>query len=331
MALSIMLLHALIEAVEPAGVARNDLLRAAQIDPRRLDDIDGRLDRDEYDRVQTAALDLTGDEALGLHMGERVTNRAFDVLADLATHAPTLRDAFQNFARFHRIVSDGPNASLAEHDDFAVVHYRFYRSSLRCNRLRAEFAMVGYLRMVRHFTGREVMSRAVYFEHPAPDYRGEYTRIFAGRERFDHDFTGVEFERALLDRTPVAQNGELYSVLESLAERKLSRVTREGGHAERLRDYLVSNAGAKRPQMDAVARSLGISVRSLRRRLDEEGVSYTGLLNEARATLAKRMLDDPNRSIYETAYAMGFSDPSAFHRAFKRWTGLTPSQYRHSL
>src|SRR5688500_15806107 len=98
MALSIMLLHALIEAVELAGVARNDLLRAAQIDPRRLDDIDGRLDRDEYDRVQTAALDLTGDEALGLHMGERVTNRAFDVLADLATHAPTLRDAFQNFA-----------------------------------------------------------------------------------------------------------------------------------------------------------------------------------------------------------------------------------------
>ena len=120
-------------------------------------------------------------------------------------------------------------------------------------------------------------------------------------------------------------------MLESLAERKLSRVTREGGHAERLRDYLVSNATARRPQMTAVARSLGISVRSLRRRLDEEGVSYTSLLNEARATLAKRMLDDPRRSIYETAYAMGFSDPSAFHRAFKRWTGMTPTQYRESL
>jgi len=331
MSLSIMLLHALIEAVEPAGVARDDLLRAAQIDPRRLDHIDGRLDHDEYDRAQTAALDLTGDEALGLHMGERVTIRPFDVLADLASHAPTLRDAFQSFTRFHRIVSDGPDVSLYEQDDVATVRYRVLRSSSRCNRLRAEFAMVGYLRMMRHFTQRESTCKTVYFEHAAPDYRAEYTRIFGGTERFDHDFTGIEFERELLDRTGLAQNGELYSVLESLAERKLSRVTREGGHAEQLRDYLVSNAGAERPQMDAVARSLGISVRSLRRRLDEEGVSYTGLLNEARATLAKRMLDDPHRSIHETAYAMGFSDPSAFHRAFKRWTGMTPSQYRHSL
>ena len=191
--------------------------------------------------------------------------------------------------------------------------------------------MVGLLRMMRLFTPREATSKAAYFEHAAPGYRAEYTRIFAGRERFEHDFTGIEFDRELPDRTELPASGELYGVLESLAERKLSRVTRDGGHAELLRDYLVSNAVTERPQMDAVARSLGISVRSLRRRLDEEGASYIALLNEARATLAKRMLDDPHRSIYETAYAMGFSDASAFHRAFKRWTGMTPTQYRQSL
>jgi AraC-like DNA-binding protein len=331
MSLSIMLLHALIEGVEPTGVARDDLLRAAEIDPARLDDIDGRLERDEYDRVQTAALDLTSDDALGLHMGERVSIRAFDVLADLASHAPTLRDAVQTFVRFHRIVTDGPGTTLHEQNGTATVHYQFLRAAPRCNRLRAEFAMVGFLRMMRHFAHRDGAARAVYFEHPAPDYHLEYARIFGGAERFDHAFTGFEFDAELLDHTQLARNGELYTVLESLAERKLSRVTREGGHAERLRDYLTSNALAQRPQMDVVARSLGISVRSLRRRLDEEGVSYTSLLNEARATLAKRMLDDPRRSIYETAYAMGFSDPSAFHRAFKRWTGMTPTQYRHSL
>jgi AraC-like DNA-binding protein len=331
MSLSIMLLNALVEGVEPAGLASHDLLRAAGIDPHRLEDIDGRLDRAEYDRAQTAALDLTGDQALGLHMGERVSIRPFDVIADLASHAPTLRDAFQGFVRFHRIVCDGPDTAVYERDGVATVHYQFPRSTLCCNRLRAEFAMVGFLRMVRHFAGPATIARAVYFEHPAPDYRDEYARIFGGAERFEHDFTGIEFEGELLDRTRQPQNDELYTVLESLAERKLSRVTREGGHAERLRDFLTSNALGDRPQMDVVARSLGISVRSLRRRLDEEGVSYTTLLNEARATVAKRMLDDPRRSIYETAYAMGFSDPSAFHRAFKRWTGMTPTQYRHSL
>jgi AraC-like DNA-binding protein len=331
MSLSIMLLHALVEGVEPAGVARQALLAAAGIDPSRLDDIDGRLERDEYDRAHVAALDLTGDEALGLHLGERVTVRPFDVIADLASHAPTLRDAFQNFTRFHRIVTDGPDTAVHETGGVATLRYQFPRGEPRCNRLRAEFAMVGFLRMMRHFVRREDTARAIYFEHSAPGYRAEYARIFGGVERFNHDFTGIEFPAELLDRTHLPQNGELYTVLESLAERKLSRVTREGGHAERLRDYLVGSALAQRPQMDAVARSLGISVRSLRRRLDEEGVSYTSLLNDARATLAKRMLDDPNRSIYETAYAMGFSDPSAFHRAFKRWTGMTPTQYRESL
>jgi AraC-like DNA-binding protein len=331
MSLSIMLLHALIEGIEPAGVAGHDLLRAAGIDLVRLEDIDGRLDREEYERAQTAALDLTGDAALGLHMGERVTVRPFDVIADLASHAPTLRDAFQNFTRFHRIVTDDPDTTVHEADGVATLRYQFPRGTPRCNRLRAEFAMVGFLRMMRHLVRSEVTARAVYFEYAAPDYRAEYARIFGGIERFEHEFTGIEFDAALLDQGHMPQKGELYTVLESLAERKLSRVTREGGHAERLRDYLVSNALAQRPQMDAVARSLGISVRSLRRRLDEEGVSYTSLLNEARATVAKRMLEDSSRSIYETAYAMGFSDPSAFHRAFKRWTGMTPTQYRESL
>jgi AraC-like DNA-binding protein len=326
-----MLLYALVEGVEPAGVDAHDLLRTAAIDPCRLDDVDGRLDRDEYERALTAALDLTADDALGLHLGERVSVRPFDVIADLASHAPTLRDAFQNFARFHRIVCDGPDTAVFEQNGVATVHYHFLRTSARCNRLRAEFAMVGYLRMLRHFTRPETTARAVYFEHSPPEYSPEYARIFGGTERFDHDFTGLEFDGELLDRTRQPQNGELYTVLESLAERKLSRVTREGGHAARLRDFLTSSALGERPPMDVVARSLGISVRSLRRRLDEEGVSYTTLLNESRATLAKRMLDDSRRSIYETAYAMGFSDPSAFHRAFKRWTGMTPSQYRHSL
>jgi AraC-like DNA-binding protein len=331
MSFSIMLLHALIEAVEPAGVPRADLLRAAGIETRRLDDIDGRLEGEEIDRAQSAALDLTGDEALGLHMGERVTIRPFDVLADLASHAPTLRDAFHSFARFHRILSDGPDTALSERAAIATVRYQVARGAPRCQRLRAEFAMVGFLRMLHHFVRSAPAAKAVYFEHSAPAYRAEYARIFEGAECFDQSFTGIEFDAAWLDRTEQPPNGELYTVLESLAERKLTRVTREGGYGERLRDFLLSNVLEQRPQMDAVARSLGISVRSLRRRLDEEGISYTSLLNDARASLAKRMLDDPERSIYETAYAMGFSDPSAFHRAFKRWTGMTPTQYRGSL
>lgn len=85
-----------------------------------------------------------------------------------------------------------------------------------------------------------------------------------------------------------------------------------------------------RTDMQSVARALDISVRSLRRRLEAEGKSYNDILNEALATVAKHLLNDPRRTIQEVAYDMGFSDPSTFHRAFKRWTGVTPSAYRES-
>jgi len=99
-------------------------------------------------------------------------------------------------------------------------------------------------------------------------------------------------------------------------------------YAQRVRDLLLEHGAQKRTDMNAVARALGLSARSLRRRLCDEGVSYNTIAEDALATLAKQLLSDEARSIQETAYSMGFSDPSAFYRAFKRWTGTTPKTYR---
>lgn len=101
-------------------------------------------------------------------------------------------------------------------------------------------------------------------------------------------------------------------------------------YAERVRQLLIDNGAQPRIDMNAVARALGLSARSLRRRLVDEGVSYNSIAEGALATLAKQLLTDEARSIQETAYTMGFSDPSAFYRAFKRWTGTTPKTFRTS-
>jgi AraC-like DNA-binding protein len=102
------------------------------------------------------------------------------------------------------------------------------------------------------------------------------------------------------------------------------------GHSERLREYLLAHAAPAQLDMETVARKFGMSVRSFRRRLSEEGVTYGVLVDEALVILAKRLLDDPHKSIQDAAYGIGFSEASAFHRAFKRWTGMTPKQYRDS-
>ena len=98
----------------------------------------------------------------------------------------------------------------------------------------------------------------------------------------------------------------------------------------RARDFLVREGWPHKTDMQSVARALDLSVRSLRRRLDEEGRSYGEVLNEALAIVAKDLLRDPRRTVPEIAYAMGFSDASAFYRAFKRWTGTTPTEHREA-
>jgi len=157
---------------------------------------------------------------------------------------------------------------------------------------------------------------------------GQNTRIFAGRERFSHAFTGLELERSWLDRAQLDRSPELCALLQTRAELLLARVEQDAPAAERVKRWLVAQRWQTRPTMDAIARDLGMSARSLRRRLLEERVLFSELVDDARASHAKRMLADPRRSVQETAFALGFATPAAFSRAFKRWTGVAPSAYR---
>jgi AraC-like DNA-binding protein len=117
-------------------------------------------------------------------------------------------------------------------------------------------------------------------------------------------------------------------VLETQALKKLQRLSPQTPTSHRVRSQLAKHGPAERPSMEAVARALGMSARSLRRHLKAEGVSFQDLVEEMLGVSAKQLLDDWTRSIQDVAYTMGFSEPSAFHRAFKRWTGLTPREYR---
>ncbi|HEY6557296.1 MAG TPA: AraC family transcriptional regulator [Polyangiaceae bacterium] len=328
MTVSVVMIRVLVEACELVGVSCEKLLVAAGVDGGCLDDSNARVPMRDYERVQLAALDLTGDAALGLHMGERASFAGFDVMASLIAHAATLRDGLNTYLKFNRILSDDPDSDLHESAGAATLRLGIPPGNPRSDRLRAELAMAGFLRLIRHFAGPDSVARRVCFQYPAPDYAHEYRRIFGGAERFEQAFTGIEIDRALLACAPLHKDPELYQVLETQAMRKVSRLTRATSVRTRVEEYLGSRALSGRPDMAEVAQQLGMSERSLRRRLANEGITYTQLFEQALASAAKRMLRDPAQSILGAAYAMGFSDSSAFHRAFKRWTGVTPKQYR---
>jgi AraC-like DNA-binding protein len=331
MTVSILMVRVLIQAVERAGGSRGQLLAAAGIDPRWLDDCNRRLSTANYDRVQLAALEASGDEALGLHMGELTSSSAFDVLGHLKEHAATLRQGIETILRYQPILGAAQKCVLSEEGKTASIRYALPSGASRSIRLPAELAMSGLLRLIRLFVGPAARLRCVFFDYKAPAYHAEYRRIFGGVERFGHTFTGIEFERSWLDCTQLHKNTELFTVLTSQAERTLGRLERDAGLAELVKEHLCRCDPGHAPTMDQVARHFGMSVRSLRRRLLLENFAFNDLVEHASTNVAKRMLEDPRSSIDETSYAMGFATPAAFQRAFKRWSGMTPRAYKTSL
>jgi AraC-like DNA-binding protein len=320
--------RALLNAVEQAGVPRAQLLCAAGFEAAHIADDEARIARREVYRLCELALELTADPALGLHWAERLTPNSFVPVSYLIAHSATLRQGFEALARFARLLSDEPGFALL--DDTRRVTLRWLGAddaSPRIQRFSAEMMMAGLCQMVRSFNTGARPER-VSFEYAAPEYHQEYTRLFDGLECFERPFTEIVLDGALLDAASPHRDEDIHEALRVLAERRMSRLAQGVPYALRVRELLVQSEWRERTGMQLVARKLGLSVRSLRRRLASEGKSYNDVETDAFAIVAKQLLRDKQRTIQEAAYEMGFSDTTTFHRAFKRSTGTTPRKFR---
>jgi len=322
------MVRALIDVVERSGVPRREFLKAVGLTENRLADGDQRFTLQEFDLVQRVALELTGDEALGFHIAEHGTQAAFAVLGNVVSLAPTLRDALEVGWQFGCLLLGDTHQRLEESIDLARIRHDFPRTSPRADMMHAEFVIAGLSRLIRIFAGPEARIAGAYFEHAAPAHHPEYRRVFEGAERFNQSFTGIEFPRKLLDLRQLHYDPRLYAVVRDEARRSVDTVAQGATHTERLKRYLLARPPCRIPSMVVAVRELGMSVRSLRRRLAEEGVSYRGLVQATLAEAAVQALQTPGRSVQEAAVATGFSDSTAFHRAFKQWTGVTPTKFQ---
>jgi AraC-like DNA-binding protein len=186
---------------------------------------------------------------------------------------------------------------------------------------------VGIYRLMRTF-GADVRPERVEFAYAAPAHRDEYKRVFQDIGcYFDQPHSSLVFSRALMNTAPTNKDDEVRSALQNIAARRVMQLTKRMAYSVRVREELIKLGPHVRSDMSQVAHALGLSVRSLRRRLDAEGVSFHTIVNEAASIIAKDLLEVKGMSIQEAAFAMGFCDAAGFHRAFKRWTGVTPRTY----
>jgi AraC-like DNA-binding protein len=329
--IGIPLVRAVVDEVERRGLDSASVLAAAGIERAVLEDPFARIESAAYDRLQRRALDVTADPAFGLHMGEHASLAAFSLVGQLAVQCRTVRDGLAVLLRYYRIVADAPPPRLVEHGDQALLVYEIVRSpDPLCNRLRVEFGLTCLCSFAESFVGAKRSEREVevWFEHDAPEHASEYARIFRNRERFRRPSTGLLFPRAQLDTTQRHYDDRLFRLIRNEAEERLEEL--DGGVVGQVRRTIVSAYPDVALDVAGLAERLGMSSRSLRRHLRREGRTFPEVIREAMREIACRLLMERNATIQEAAYRMGFSEASAFHRAFKRWTGLTPAQWRRS-
>jgi AraC-like DNA-binding protein len=187
---------------------------------------------------------------------------------------------------------------------------------------------VSLLTTVEHLMGRRLQLSGAWFRYAAPDNLTEYNRTFQTELRFQAPKHRLIFDANCLNWPVLSSDSDLLMLFEQRAEAMLESMNRMKPYTQQVVQAIVKYLEAELPTIDAIAHSLAISVRQLQRKLHTEGTSFQELLNETHKGLALQYLKNPTIPIHDVTFLLGFSAPSAFNRAFKRWMGQTPRSYR---
>jgi AraC-like DNA-binding protein len=320
----------IIDAAAAYGVEPEELYRAVGLEQAILADPDNRIPFAQLVALYERAADLTGDDAFGLHVGERVDPKLFDVLGYMVVNSPTLGESLNRLVRYHSIWSDGAFFTLNTRDSHTSLTYEYFDEQIDESRQDCEMTLSIAVSFGRRVTGIEWTPREVSFRHSRPKSITEHQRIFRAPIRFNSPSNELIFDTSLLALPMATADPGLSTILERHAQELLARSPHQGGLIEQVRHLLGESLSGGDPRLERISQKLGISVRTLQRRLREEGTSHQDLLDEVRSDLSRRYLQESRLAICEVAYLLGFSEPSAFHRAFRRWTGITPKEFRRT-
>ena len=309
------------------GVAAGDLYRSVNLDSSLLLDPDNRIPFAQIVDLYEKAAQLTGDKNFGLHVGESADPKVFDVVGYSALNSPTLGDSFARVARYHSIWTDGATFTLETSADTSAIIYR-YVDKIAEHRHDAEMTLAAVATLCRNIASSEFNPTLIEFQHDAPADSSEHERIFRCPIKFGGQLNKLHFPSSHLSLPIAKADAGLCALLDRHAEELLAKFPPRDSLVDQVRSIIATEFRGGDPSVEHVADQLGLTPRTLQRKLHELGTSHNELLEQMRRQLAMRYLREREMAICEVAYLLGFSESSSFHRAFKRWTGLTPKEFR---
>jgi AraC-like DNA-binding protein len=313
--------RAFVSALERLGYRSEPLLAAAGLRSHDLDDPDARVPCDSLGAMIAGAQQQRFTPNLALEVARVTPIGAYPLLDYLVLTSETVGAGVRQLARYNRIIGGPTEIDIREEGDIV----RIVMASAAPFSL--EFVASLIILHFRNETDGRFAAIGVALEHTVDD-PAAYERILACPIEQQASWNGI---RVSLDiwRLPLRRRDSvLRQLLETQADGILARQPARAGLAFQVQRALTSRVAGGDTSIGALARELAMSARTLQRHLATEGVSYHALLDDARKAAASQYLSDSTLAISEIAYLVGYSEPAAFHRAFKRWFGKTPSEVR---
>ena len=318
-----------LEKLGHMGLARDVLLREAKIDEQQLRDPDGRLPLDVVARLWHAAASRVADPAFGLRVGAETSVREWGLVGYAVAYSSTLGSALNRFAHYSRVMSDALVVRIDTERDAAWVRLDV-QPALRAFRPAVDARLAALLAACREMVGAPVTPLLVQLSYKQPADVKEYERFFGAPLEFGALASSFLLRSEDLARRLAMADKTLVGYLETLADQKLASLGPERTLRERVRRALWAELSERTPTLEAVARTMGMSARTLQRQLRQEGTTFAKLLTDLRREMAPALLRDGRHGVSEVAFLLGYEDPSAFRRAFHRWFARSPRAFRNA-
>ncbi len=317
----------LVETAVAQGVDEDELLHDAGMAKTELDCPDARLSYLQFGRLALTALRLTDNPALGLDFGERVTVSNLGILGLGVSSSPDARSALETGLRYSRTVVPGWDLTLDAEGERARLRLTPLIPFGPLENFATEALLAGLVALTRAVAGEFELGAEVFLPYPRPSYAKRLASDLNVSLHFDEPATWVEFDARVLEKKLPTPDPVTAKLAERFCASELATELHDGGLLEIVSELLRGERG-NRYDEPSMAAALRTSPRSLRRGLRQFGTSFQTLRDEARRDQALSLLQNTQLSVERIAEKLGFSDARSFRRAYKRWTGQTPSGSR---
>ncbi|PCI06511.1 MAG: hypothetical protein COB77_06790 [Gammaproteobacteria bacterium] len=315
--------------LESVDIDPRPLYVKAGIDPQLLSNPDARLNSGNVERLWQNATDIIEDPCFGVKVASFWHPSQIGALGYAWLASSTLRRAFKRATRYIHVVSEKINLETTDTPAGLKISICFDASAITLPQ-QHDVAVAVLMHMCRFNYGDELVAKEITLARPKPACSKQISDFFRSDVQFDAEQSSLTFARADIDRSLASANKQIALMHDEMLMKYLIEI-KQGDIVAQVKSIILDNLPDGHITDKLVARELNLSERSLQRRLKEHQTTFRFLLDNVREMVAKQYIKNPLNRMSDIAFLLGFSEQSAFSRAFKKWTGKSPVEYRKSI